>query len=103
MKFSFSRKNVFPPELMIYEFNDQIAAVRGTKLLGIILTDDLKWAGNENFKCKVRYSKMWTLRRMKVLDMDPFLILDIYMKEIRIIVELVVPAWHCGLNTENKA
>ena len=45
MKFSFSRQTDFPAELMINGFNDKLAVVRETKLIGIILTNDLKWAG----------------------------------------------------------
>ena len=97
MKFNFSRTQDFPPELKIKGFNDQVEVIGETKLLGIILSDDLKWAANTDFICKKAYSKMWTLRRMKVLDLDPFLILDVYIKEIRILVELAVPAWHSGL------
>ena len=43
---------------------------------------------------------MWTLRRMKVLDVDPYIILDVYMKEIRSLLELAVPAWHSGLTVK---
>ena len=46
---------------------------------------------------------MWTLRRMKVLDLDPSIILDVYIKEIRSIVELAVPAWHSGLTLKQRS
>ena len=42
MKFNFSRKQNFPPEMSISGFKDQIAIISETKLLGIILTNDLK-------------------------------------------------------------
>jgi hypothetical protein len=97
MKFNFSRTNDFPPELTIKGFNDQLDVISETKLLGIMLTNDLKWASNTEFICKKAYGKMWTLRRMKVLDVDPTVILDVYLKEIRAVLELAVPAWHSGL------
>ena len=65
MKFNFSRNYDFPPELVISGFNDQLEVIRETKLLGIILTDDLKWAANTDYICKKAYKKMWSLRRMK--------------------------------------
>ena len=43
---------------------------------------------------------MWMLRRMKVLDVEPLSILDVYLKEIRSILELAVPAWHSGLTVK---
>ena len=103
MKFNFSKTNDFPPELVINGFNDQLEVITETKLLGIILTDDLKWAANTDYMCKKAYSKMWTLRRMKVLDVEPAVILDVYLKEIRAVLELAVPAWHSGLTLKQAA
>ena len=103
MKFNFARDTDFPPELVINGFKDQIEVIHETKLLGIILTEDLKWAANTDYACKKAYSKMWTLRRMKVLDLDPSIILDVYVKEIRSLVELAVPAWHSGLTLKQSS
>ena len=103
IKFTFTRKYDFPPELVIRGFNDQLAVVRETKLLGIIITCDLKWAANTEYICKRAYKKMWTLRRMKKLDVEPTIILDVYMKEIRSIVELAVPARYSGLTIKQAA
>ena len=47
--------------------------------------------------------KMWILRRMKVLDVEPTIICDVYIKEIRTLVELAVPAWHSGLTKKQSA
>ena len=103
MKFNFSRNYDFPPELVISGFNDQLEVIRETKLLGIILTDDLKWAANTEYICKKAYKKMWSLRRMKKLDLEPLVILDVYIKEIRSVMELAVPAWHSGLTVKQSA
>ena len=45
---------------------------------------------------------MWTLRRMKILDIEPLLILDVYLKEIRSVLELAVPAWHSGITVKQS-
>ena len=45
---------------------------------------------------------MWTLRRMKILDVDPSTICDVYTKEIRSLLELAV-AWHSGLTCKQSA
>ena len=102
MKFNFSRNHDFPPELAIGGFSEQVKVVSETRLLGIMLTDDLKWARNTEFICKKAYKKMWTLRRMKVLDLEPYVILDVYLKEIRSVLELAVPAWHSGLTKSSQ-
>ena len=42
MKFSFARNHDFPPEFKIVGFKDNLEVVTETKLLGIMLTTDLK-------------------------------------------------------------
>ena len=49
------------------------------KLLGIILTSDLRWEANTDHICRKAYKNMWALRRMKNLDMDSFTILDYWI------------------------
>ena len=66
-------------------------------------TNDLKWAANTDYICKKAYKKMWTLRRMKKLDVEPLVILEVYIKEIRSVLELAVPAWHSGLTVKQAA
>ena len=68
-----------------------------------MLSDDLKWKRNNEYICKKAYKKMWTLRRMKVLDIEPYVILDVYIKGIRSVLELAVPAWHTGLTQKQSA
>ena len=36
-------------------------------------------------------------------DLEPLLILDVYMKEVRSVLELAVPAWHSGLTVRQSA
>ena len=40
---------------------------------------------------------MWLLRRMKVLKLDPHIIFDYYLKEIRVLAEQGVAIWNSGL------
>ena len=103
MIFNFCRTNDFPPELVIDGFNEKLEVVSETKLLGLILTNDLKWGTNTDYICKKAYKKMWTLKMLKVLDVEPLVILDVYLKEIRSILELAVPAWHSGLTQKQEA
>ena len=39
----------------------------------------------------------------EALDIEPLLILDVYLKEVRSVVELAVPAWHIGLTLRQSA
>ena len=103
MKFNFSKSMDFPPELQIEGFKEKLKVIKETKLLGIVLTDDLKWGANTDYICTKAYKNMWSLRRMKRLNLDPLIILDVYTKEIRSVLELAVPAWHSGLTVRQSA
>ena len=103
MKFNFSKSYDFAPELTIDGFSEDIKVVNETKLLGVMLTSDLKWSANTNYICQKAFKTMWTLRRMKQLNLEPLLILDVYIKEVRSVLELAVPAWHSGLTVRQSA
>ena len=68
------------------------------KVLGVILQPNLKWHSNTEYICKKAFKNMWTIRRMKKLGLDTFTLVDYYMKEVRVHVELAVPVWHSGLS-----
>ena len=103
MKFNFSKAHDFTPEFNIEGFTANIEVVNEAKILGIILTDDLRWEANTQYICSKAYKRMWILRRMKKLDVEPLILLDIYIKEIRSVLELAVPAWHSGLTKKQSA
>ena len=96
MIFNKSRKYDFPPE---YSFANNVIleVVEKTRLLGIILTSDLRWEANTLFICTKAMAKMWLLRRMKTMKMDPQIIFDYYIKEIRVLGEQGVSIWNSGL------
>ena len=101
MKFTKSRTKDFPVEMKLdHSFLEVKSKVR---ILGVILTSDLRWNSNTEFMCKKAFKNIWMLRRMKALKMDPFTILDYYFKEIRVHLELAVPVWHSGLTVRLSA
>ena len=96
-----SRTKDFPTDI---EVDDNLLGVKDSlRILGVILTPNLKWVENTEFICKKAYSKIWAMRRMKSLGLDPFTILDYYMKEVRVHLELAVPVWHSGLTIKLSA
>ena len=70
------------------------------KLVGVIITSDLKWVKNTNYICEKAMVRLWILRRMKVFNLDMEHICDTYIKEIRSLLELAVPVWHSGLTVK---
>ena len=97
MKFNFSHTLDFPPELHIPGFTENLAVIDQTKLLGVIISSDLKWEANTAYICAKALKRLWILGRLKSLSIPPSFILDVYTKEIRSILELAIPAWHSGL------
>ena len=65
----------------------QLDLVEETTLLGVVLRSDLSWASNTEYIVKRAYNKLWCLRRLKKLGADPSDLLDVYCKQVRIILE----------------
>ena len=101
MSFNKSRKWVFPTEL---EFSDgtKMGTMAETKLLGIIISDNLKWHKNTQYICDKARQKLWMLRRLLKLKLSHQELFDVYIKEVRSILELAVPVWHSGLTIKQS-
>ena len=98
MTFNFTKTLDFPPEFTIGDTdNDPLEIVSVTKLLGIMVSDDLKWNAHVEFMCKKASNKIWLLRRMKILNLEAEILLDFYCKEVRSILEFGVACWNGGL------
>ena len=96
MLFSKSRKWDFPPEVG-FSNGANLELVSEMKLVGVVISSDLRWVKNTQYICQKAMERMWVLRRMKTFNLDIELICDTYLKEIRSILELAVPVWHSGL------
>ena len=90
-----SRTKTFPTEIRMND--DFLEVKKELKILGVILTPNLKWFANTAFICRKAYKNLWPMRRMKKFGLDTFTLLDYYMKEVRVHLELAVPVWHSGL------
>ena len=81
----------------------QIEVVEKQKLLGVQITNDLKWNENTDYISKRDYNKLWILRRLKNNGANTEELKNIYCKHIRSILEYAAVVWHAGLTLENKA
>ena len=73
------------------------------KLVGVILSEDLRWHKNTDYICQKANQKLWTLRRFKKLNLDSFKFFEVYTKEVRSLLELAVPVWPSGLTKHQSA
>ena len=81
----------FSPEFSL-DGND-LEVVDEVRLLGLILRSDMKWTSNTKNLVSKANKKLWIIRRLKYLGANVTDLLDIYMKQVRSILELAVPAW----------
>ena len=75
----------------------QLEIVKKTKILGVILSDDLRWTEQVEYMCTRALKKIWLLRRLRMFILDQNILLDFYCKEIRSILEYCAPCWNSGL------
>lgn len=97
--FTKSRKWDFPPEL---EFEDgtKIDTMTETKLVGVVVSQDLKWSKNTAYICEKARQKLWILRRLLKFNLTQAEMFDVYTKEIRSVLEFAVPVWHSSLTSK---
>ena len=96
MIFNKSKKYDFPPEFS-FQNGELLEVLNETKLLGLIISSDLRWFSNTKAIFSKAMSKMWLIRRMKLLKLEPNIIIDFYIKEIRALAEQGVAIWNSGI------
>ena len=82
--------------------NKEIELVEEIRLLGLILRSDMKWTSNTEFIVKKGYKKLWMMRRLKELGANEDDLIDVYIKQIRSVLELAVPASHGAITQAER-
>ena len=80
----------------------ELELVEEMKLLGLVITSDMKWAANTDYIVKRGYKKLWLMRRLKELGANQDELKDIYIKQVRSLLELAVPAWHGAISNADR-
>ena len=99
MLFNTSHKNDFSPELEIDGV--VLKLVEKMKLLGVIITSDLKWRENTEFITKKAFKRLWLIKRLKQLGASTAALVDLYFKHVRSVVEFSAVVWTSSLTQEN--
>lgn len=81
------------PQISLNGDQEYIEVVEKYKLLGQILTTDMKTMSNTQYICQKSYGRMWILRRLKELGCPIPELLDVLRQQILSLVELAVPYW----------
>ena len=81
-----------------FELSGQpIEVVEESKLLGIVIRSDLSWSSNTEYMVSRANKKLWFLRRLKALGASHEDLKEVYIKQIRCILEYAAPVWHSSV------
>ena len=100
MIFNFTKKHKFTTDLTLK--NQKIEIVNQAKLLGLILTDDLKWEQNTNYLVKDANRRMVMLRAASKFTSDKHVLKQIYYSRIRCKLEQSAAVWSSSLTKKNS-
>ena len=93
ISFSSSPRTVDPITI-----NDkQIEVVSSAKLLGVLISDDLKWNVHVNHICKKTATRLYFLKQLKRAKVSPKDMLLFYTTCIRPVLEYACPVFHNAL------
>ena len=99
MLFNFTDNYKFTTRLELNSEN--IEVVNQAKLLGVVITDDLKWDKNTEYLVKKTYSRMQLLRKVSEFTTSVEDKKEIFILYIRSILEQSSVVWHSSLTNEN--
>ena len=90
----------FTPQFEIQ--NIDLEVVQETKLLGLQITNDLKWKSNTKLMITRANKRLWILRRLKILGAQQEALVNVYVKQIRCILEFGAPVWQGSVTVAEK-
>ena len=99
MIFNFSKKSQFATRILLE--NENLETVTSTKLLGTVITSDLKWTENTSYLVKKANARMQLLRSVATFSTNKEDLKIIYTLFIRSMLELNSNVWHSALTQEN--
>ena len=70
---------------------------------GIELSSDMEWNANTVNIVANGFKRIWMLRRLKSMGTEVPELKDVFIKQIRSVLELAVPVWHCSLTLADRA
>ena len=90
----------FKPEISLD--GKELEIVNEIRLLGLIIRSDMKWNANTLNMVKKASKRLWILRRLKQLGASTHDLVDVYIKQVRCVLELAAPAWQGGISQAEK-
>ena len=101
MIFNFCNSKKFQTRVFIN--NSLLEQVRQTKLLGLIISEDLSWHANTNNLVKKAYMRMSILRKLYEFNVPKAQLVQIYILYIRSITEQSSVVWGPSITEEESS
>ena len=98
--FNFSQNNLLPQNLTLN--GNVIENCTRIKLLGVIITNDLKWSDNVQHICDKVNRKLYILSKLKKFGLKTEELIVVWKTILRPLTEYATPLWHSGL-TEGES
>ena len=96
MDVCFLKKDINLPEITIA--GERVKQFNSVKLLGIYITQDLKWDEHINYIHSKAAKRIYQLRLLKCAGASADILLNVYKASIRPTMEYACPAWHTNIN-----
>ena len=93
--FNFTKDHQFSAEVKLK--NENLEVVNKTKLLGAIITSDLKWHENTKFIVKKANKKMIMLHKFSKFTNNKSHLVHIFKSQVRGVLEYCSTVWHSSL------
>ena len=100
MIFNYCSSHQFRTRLMIH--NSLIEQVEETRLLGLIIQDDLSWRSNSESLVKRAYSRMIIIRKLVEFQLKSEDLITIYILYIRSVIEQSSVVWSSFLSPHSR-
>ena len=95
MLFNFTKDFRFTTEITLK--NEKLETLDNTKLLGTIITKDLKWHENTKYLVRKANQKMRLLHKFSKFTSNKSHLIHIYKSQVRGNLEYCSTVWHSGL------
>ena len=100
IQFNFTKDKQFFTEVILKK--EKLQTVSQTKLLGIIITDQLKWNENTKYIVKKANLKMRMLHKFYKFTKNKSHIMHIFKSQVRSVLEYCSTVWHSSLTESDS-
>ena len=100
IQFNFTKDKQFFTDIVLKK--EKLQSVNQTKLLGTIITDELKWDENTKYIIRKANQKMRMLHKLSKFTKNKSHIMHIFKSQVRSVLEYCSTVWHSSLTKSDS-